>query len=275
MPVLYKAFPESKNIERYRYFTGRTPNLISPRTLTERVLRKMLFDRDPRLTVTSDKLLARDFVRTRLGDDQSLTRLYGVVRSPAEMKDLSLPDRFVMKPSHASGMVKIVADSASLPKGELEKLAASWLRLNYFDSYQEWAYKDIRPHVLFEELLDSGQGIPDDYKMFCFGGEPRFFHLDKDRFGDHRRNYYTMDLRRLPVRDSRYENFQAELDVPSNFDRMVEMARRLAAGTDFVRVDLYNVKGRIVFGELTSYPGNALFKFEPPEWDLKFGGFWK
>ena len=88
------------------------------------------------------------------------------------------------------------------------------------------------------------------------------------------RNIYDLNLSLLPVK-CKYENFEVPVRPPPNYEKMLEVARRLSSGTDFVRVDMYNIDGRIVFGELTNYPANAMTRFDPPEWNQKFGSYWK
>jgi hypothetical protein len=274
LPVCFRVFPPSKNIRRYYRTFGRLPNVIRPKTFNERIQCKILFDRNPRLTMFADKLRVREYVKSRLGDDQYLTKLYAVVKSSEEISGLSLPAKFVMKPNHASQLVKIVTDSTRVLPGELEGLATKWLQLNYYDITQEWAYRDIKRCVMFEELLEVNGEIPSDIKFYCFSGEPRFLYVTKDRLEGVKVNFYDLNLSLQPVKFGDYDNFHGEVRAPPNFQRMLEVARRLSAGTDFLRVDLYSVKDRIVFGELTNYPSNGRAEFQPPEWDLTFGSYW-
>jgi hypothetical protein len=227
------------------------------------------------MALFADKLRVREYVKSRLGDEQYLAKLLAVVASPSEIDGLSLPARFVMKPNHASQMVRIVTDSTKILPGELEGLAAKWLLLNYYDITQEWAYKNIKRRVMFEELLEVDGEVPSDFKFFCFGGEPRFLYVTKDRLEGVKVNFYDLDLSPLPVKYGNYDNFRGEVEAPPNFKGMLDVARRLAAGTDFLRVDLYNIKGQIKFGELTNYPANGRADIVPPEWDLRFGSYWK
>jgi len=269
-----KIFPASKVIFEYRRVFKRMPDLLSPGTFNEKIIRKMIFDRDDRLTIFADKFLARDFVRSKLNGDEHLPRLYAVLKDPAGIPLLNLPDKFVMKPNHLSNEIKIVYDSKKLHAGELEKIAAPWLRRNHYYYMGEWAYKNVKPCIMFEELLESKRGIPDDYKFFCFNGEPRFIQVDRDRFTCHKRNMYDLNLSLLPVRFT-YENFHDKIDMPRNYEHMLDIARKLSSGIDFIRVDLYNIDGRIVFGELTNYHFAGLAKYEPDCWDSTFGSYWK
>lgn len=267
------------NIKRYREIFGKMPNVIRPKTFNEKMQRRILFDRNPRLVVFSDKLQARGFVQSRMGNDELLPTLYAIVDSPAEISHLNLPLKFVMKSNHGSGMVEIFKDSSAIPPGELEALASEWLRRNFFDSTQEWAYKNIRSRIMFEELLEADGEVPDDYKLFCFDGEPRFLYVAKDRLVKLKTNFYDLNMNQLPVsvevEGHVVDNFPEKIEAPPNFDRMLAIARRLSEGIDFVRVDLYNLGGRIRFGELSVYCANGLMKCNPPEWDLKFGSYWK
>ena len=128
--------------------------------------------------------------------------------------------------------------------------------------------------MIFEELLEAGGRIPDDWKFFCFNGKPHFIEIVRDRFIKHQSNFYDLDLRLLPIKIL-YKNFQDAVTAPRNFGEMIEAAKKLSEGTDFVRVDLYNIDGRIIFGELTNYPNAGLDVFEPAAWDLEFGRCWE
>ena len=285
LSLCFKAFPESRNLMRYRSTFGRFPNVIFPKTYNEKIQRRMLFDRNPRLTLFSDKFLVRDYVRSRLGDDRYLTKLYAVFAAAEEVRQLDLPRKFVMKPSHASGRIRLVHDSSSISFGELESLAREWLRLNYFDERQEWGYKNVKPRVIFEEFLEVDGNIPDDYKIYCYDGEPRFLLVVRDRFGKRSHNYYNIDGSLLPVLTKGFDRSSSAVNEKGNnnsdrknalpnLEKMLDVARRLTAGVDFVRVDLYNLNERIVFGELTNYCAAGLSEFDPPEWDREFGRFW-
>lgn len=275
LSICYKVFPESKCIKQYRNMFCRTPNLINPKTFNEKILRKLLFDRDPKLTLFADKFLVRDFVKSRLGGNEHLTKLYAVVDNPGEISNLSLPNRFVMKPNHSSGRIQIVDDFSNSGCVELEKLASKWLQENFYYTFNEWAYKNIKPRIIFEELLESEGKSPDDFRFFCFNGQPRFISMSrKDKFQKWQINYCDLNLSLLPVRNSHYKNIQGEISKPLNLDQMLEIAKILSAGSDFIRVDLYNISGRVLFSELTNYPGAGLIKFDPPSWDLEFGSYW-
>jgi hypothetical protein len=178
-----------------------------------------------------------------------------------------------MKPNHLSGVVRIVRGPQDFNIQELEELAADWLKMNHYDLFKEWAYKNIQPRIIFEEFLDCGKGLPDDWKIFCFWGEPKYIGVHRGRFSEHKANYYDVQMNLLPLRIF-FDHFQEKIEIPENLSEMLEISRKLSKGTDFIRVDLYNIKSRIVFGELTNYPGAGLEHLEPEEWNFIFGKHW-
>jgi hypothetical protein len=275
--LLWRAFPRAMLLTRYIHRFRQVPNLWRPRGFTEHLLVRMLFDRDPRLALFADKLTARAYAKARLGGEENLTTLYAVVDTAVEIRRLALPERFVMKPNHMSGAFRIVSDATSVQRSELEALAASWLNRRYGVAPYEWAYRGIRPRVLFEELLEHNGVLPIDYNIHCFDGEPRFVRVWRGKFGPEITVItYDTDFRQIPtwLAPSSLRRVREESDPPPNFDRMLEIARKLSKGSDYVRVDLYNLGGRVVFGELTNYPHAGYVRFDPPMWEEIFGAYW-
>jgi hypothetical protein len=265
-------------VARYVRQFRRIPRLLGPRTFSEHVLVKLLFDRDPKLRLFADKFAVRAYVAEKLDGQQNLTTLYAAVDRPEEIGELRLPPRFIMKPNHLSGQVKVVKDLAAIERNELEALAETWFRQNLGLERGEWAYRDIRPRVLFEELLEFDGRPPSDYRFYCFSGEPRVLGLTRDHLGpDPTTTIYDADYRMLPVKPvgSARRHVAVEGEPPPNYREMLEIARKLSTATDFLRVDLYNIGGRIVFGELTNYPAGGLRKYDPPSWDLALGSYWR
>jgi hypothetical protein len=242
--------------------------------MTEKILTRLLFDRNPRLTLFADKIAVREYVSARVGVHY-LTRLYGVIDQPSRIRDLDLPPQFVMKPSHLTGAIKIVSNAETADRRELEALAKSWLARNHGVDAGEWAYRNVRPRVMFEELLDVGGYPPPDYKIHCFDGAIGWISVFDGRFRKLTCALYDAEFRQLPVRLSDYpQPRDIPAEPPANFVEMVDIARKLSTGVDYVRVDLYSVGERVVFGELTNYPGAGLLMLDPRSWDLTFGQHW-
>ena len=265
-----------------------------PVTFNDKILYKMLRDHRPLLTTFADKVTARAYVADRLGDDV-LPKLLAVTATPAELPRLGLPEHFALKASHASGGVVLVSDTAdpdallpdpdtywprvsvrpeNLDWDELVRVCEAWLaRLYGGGPYREWAYVDIPRRILVEELLrDAGGGVPVDYKFFVFNGTCRLAQVDSSRYGAHRQNFFTPDWTPLAV-----ELAAPPADVvPERPHSLAHDRDRRAARpeTDLVRVDLYDIDGHAVFGELTSYVLGGQYRFRPPEFDRQVGDWW-
>ncbi len=279
-------------LDRHRSWRRRQPVSFS-----QKVLWKMLKDRRPLLTTFADKIAVRDYVAHAVGPEV-LTELYAVVADPTELEPDRLPERFVVKPNHASGMIWIVGDEAPsqqlvsddstrqtseiftttpdrLDWDMLRAACRRWLSINYADLELEWAYRHIPPRIMVEELLRGPDGhVPPDYKLYVFHGRVRLLEVHTDRFGDHRCNLVGPDW--APV-DAQliYPPAPQAPTRPDSLEKMIHIAETLGKETDFVRVDLYDVDGRIVFGELTSIPGGPYAPgFTPKSFDLELGGYW-
>lgn len=260
-------------VGRYCYKFKRLPNIKKPKTFNEHIARKKLIDRDITLTKLADKVAVRDYVTERIGE-KYLTKVLSVVDDPKKIDFDLLPNSFVIKATHGSGFTTIVKDKSQLNYADIIEECQKWLATNYYTIGREWFYKDIPPRILIEELLQTGNGeVPPDYKFFCFSGVPTFIQIDIDRFTQHKRGIYDTQWNKLPVA-LHYEAFDWSIDAPPNLDEMVSLAAKLSSGLDFVRVDLYSINDKIIFGEMTHCPGNGLEKFIPAQYDLIFGQAW-
>jgi len=265
--------------------------LGTPVTFNEKVRYKMLWERRPLLTTFADKLAVREYVSSRVGP-QILPELHLVTSSPEAVVESELPREFVVKPSHASGACVVVAGFAPpehelpptssgwtetlvrperLDRGRLAELCRHWLARRY--GRGQWCYLGVPRRVLVEELLGDGTRIPLDYKLSVFHGSVRLIQVDSDRFQCHRRSLYTPSWERLPGRFQKYE-LTPDVERPPRLAEMVEIAEALATETDFVRVDLYAIGERIVFGELTNYPEAGNAPLVPAGFDREVGEWW-
>ena len=250
----------------------RLPALRPPQSFNEHILSLMLSRKDAALRrVFADKLATRDYVAARLGAGW-LPELFAV-HDRAEAIDFSaLPERYVMKASHGSGMTRLVPGAGGEDARSLRALARQWLATDFYWHGKEYVYRGLPRRVLFEELLfDADKGRPpDDLKIYMFGGRPGLVHVDVDRFGTYRRALYTPDWQRVPAVIT-YPDYEGEVPRPANLEAMLEAARVLAGDLDFLRVDLYDLGSRIVVGELTNFPGAGNMLFSPPAFDRELG----
>lgn len=254
--------------------------LIPPRTLNEKIRYRMAHDRREILQVTTDKLGVREYVEKRVGSEH-LTKLYGAYEDSDDIAFEELPRNYVMKATHASGATLLVDERAplgsqmltwdenqpfpflarihpdSVGEAEIRQLAGTWLRSHYgrVGIRPQWAYKRLKPRVLFEELLDDGRGnVPPDYKILCFNGEPRLIQVITQREQEAQRVLYTPHWNR--VFDA-YTADSSAVERPNSLEEMLSLSRALSAQFDFVRVDLYAIDRRVLVGELTHYPAGS------------------
>ena len=260
--------------------------------MSQKIRWRMIKDRNPLLTTFADKLAVRDYVAERVGTD-ILARLYAVVDDPDDLDFDALPGEFVLKPNHGSHALWIVTRHAppggrfpaktwdwgmthphETDRARLIAAARGWLGSNLGREVLERAYVDVQPRLLVEELLSAESGTPVEYKLWVFHGKVRVIKYVADLLGDHHHAFYSPNWERL-ARSTTEGRLPDPLPFPpDSLDRMIEIAERLGQGVDFVRVDLYDVDGRVVFGELTNYPAGGTDKWDPPTFDEWMGSLW-
>jgi hypothetical protein len=269
-----------------------------PCTLNDKILYKMAFDRRPLLSLLADKYAVRSYVESKLGSHH-LTRVYQVVDSAKDLNFSALPDRFVIKPTHGSCAVIIVDDRAPadgrllvpnrlrewrcglsfvrrefLTPQSLELLTSTWLNRRY-GGRREWAYSTLRPRLMVEELLSDDKGeVPPDYKFWCFEGRVQFIQVDFARFGHRVRSLHLPDWSPLDA-TMYYPRSGVIPRAPAQLPQMVGASESLASGLDFARVDLYLMEDRIVFGEITNYPGSGRLPMDPEPLFTALGAAWR
>jgi hypothetical protein len=262
-------------IRWYRETHGHFPNVIRPQTFNEKVLHRILFDRRSILTRVVDKAAVRDYVKSKLNPNL-LPELYHLTTDPETIPFDELPNRFVVKPTHSSGMIEIVTDKSTLDRAVLIKTCRDWLNFNRYKHFtREWAYKNIQPRIIVEQFIDDGTGnAPNDYKLFVFGGTAEMIQVDAGRFVDHRRRLYTPAWQKLPVL-LEVDDINGDVPRPPHLTQMIDAAEMLGRDFDFIRADFYDTRDDLYFGELTTTPGCGLDRFRPKDFDQHLGARWK
>lgn len=235
----------------------------------------MLHDRDPLLTVVTDKLEVREYVSQRIGDE-FLVPLLWVGEDPDEIPIRDLPAKFVIKTNHGAGYYVIAMEKRDLDWKKTKRILSSWLRENYCeDKYLgiEWGYRGISPKLIIETSLAMDEELPIDYKFFCFSGRVEFVFLHYDRFRGQKVRVLDREFDNLTW-DVEGGNDDREIPRPRYFEKMIEIAESISIEFKFIRVDLYYVNDRIFFGELTPYPGGVGVKMLPEHIDCVYGNLW-
>lgn len=259
--------------DRMRRSLGYEPDLRNPRTYNEKLAWRILNDRNPLLPLTTDKVAVRDYVAAKVGHGL-LVPLIGVYHRAEDIPWQDLPDGFVLKASHGCNMNLIVRDKSVEDFTAVRKLASAWLATNYYEGSREWAYRNIPPRLMIEELLVDERGrLPIDFKFLVFAGRTAAIRVHLNRYGDHRVNFYDLELNLLPVRQALATD--PSYVPPPEIIEMAKVAEILAGDFDYARIDLYSVRGSTRFGEITHYDGNAKQRFRPDDFDLELGRLWQ
>lgn len=254
----------------YKKASGIELNLETPQTFNEKIQWLKLYNATPLKTRLADKYLVREWVKEKIGEEY-LTPLLGVYDNFRQIDISKLPRQFALKCNHGASWNIIVKDKEQFDKKDAEKKFTKWLKTNFaFHAGFEMQYKHIPPKILVEEYLDIPNN-PIEYKMFCFNGKFEFCLFELDFFGDApKRAFYNRSWQEMPFKIGRMPK-ESLPQKPQNFDKMVELAEILCKGFPFVRVDFYDVNGKIFFGEMTFTSGSGLSYFEPAEYNLKLG----
>ena len=264
---------------QYRATMGRQLDLKAPKSINEKLQWLKLYDRKPEYTRMVDKYEAKSYVAERIGQEYIIPTL-GVWDRVEDIDFDALPDQFVLKCTHDSGGLVVCRDKSQLNIEEVKNKLRKSLNKNFYYDYREWPYKNIQRRIMAEKYMEENCSMSDsvpqgliDYKFYCFNGEPRFLYVSKG-LEDHSTaaiSFITMDWQFAPYVRKDFKPFSEIPARPVTFDRMVEVARELSAGKDFLRVDLYEIDGKVYFSELTFFPSAGTMPFVDYKYDLEIG----
>lgn len=262
-----------KNFKKY---LGYSLNLRNPKTYCEKIqwLKFNHIVNDEKVINRADKYAVRSFVEEK-GLGEHLVTLYGNWEKPEQIDWQKLPNRFIIKLNNGSGKKYIwfVEDKSlfSITKFETEVKAVIFEKFG--ESGGQFHYGKILPMIIAEEYLEDTQQEILDYSFYCFHGKIAFLSVEQGTYrGSQMIDYYNIDWERSPVKFfGDYPRSKQQYEKPDNFDQMTFMAETLSQGYPHVRVDLYNIAGKVYFGELTYTPENGLTRWDPPSLDLEYG----
>lgn len=272
---LSHIIPDKLYVEMlYWLYFNKKLKLKEPKTFNEKLQWIKLYERRDVYTKMVDKYAAKKYAAERIGETH-VVPTYALWNAVDEIKFDELPAKFVMKCTHDSGSYVICRNKEELDKDKaIEKIRKGFTTDSFYYG-REWPYKDVKPRIIVEELLeDTKFNDLRDFKFFCFNGKVKCFKVDFDRFVDHRANYYDPDFNLLPFGENECPpKYEVIIERPKNFDKMLEMAEILAKDTSFLRVDFYNIDGKIYFGEMTFFPASGFGTFTDDRWDEKMGNW--
>jgi len=263
---------------RFLVNMGYKLNLKHPRSFSEHIVWKKIYDRNPLLPVLADKYKVREYIKNILGEDVAksiLVPLLYVTPNPEAIPFDTLDGEYIIKCNHHSGPHFIVERNEKPDRKLIVGALKEQLKYDYGILKHEWAYKKIKNKmIVVERLLRDEEGnLPKDYKLHMVRGECAFIQVDFDRFTDHSRTLYDKDWQFIPA-TLKFKQGRDE-PKPANLEKMLTLAKELSSGFDYLRVDLYRVGEKIYLGELTHYPGSGREKFTPEAFDFELGKYWK
>lgn len=251
---------------------GRKIDLKNPKTFNEKTQWLKLYDHNELYPALVDKSLAKKYIADKIGEEYIIKTIWEGT-SPYDIPYDDLPNKFVIKCTHGSHCNIICKDKSTLDKNKTNKTIKKWLKTNWFWYGREWVYKDLKPRIMIEEYMEDYKYKElVDYKFYCFNGIPKVIDVCTQRYSkkvmcetymDENWNYLgfvTVGNGSIP-----------DIEKPKNFDLMKEIAISLSQGFKFIRVDLYEINGKVYFGELTFYSASGFEELEPEEWNRKMG----
>ena len=252
----------------------RLPNLRHPRTFTEKIAWRKLYQHNPQFPIFSDKIAVKAEIAKLIGAQHVIETLW-VGGNPEDIPFDGLKPPCVIKVNHGNGGHVFIRTAQDIKRDKIVASMRAQLGFLYGYKYRLWGYWGIPHKVMVERMIEMpGGDVPEDYRFFTYHGRVHFIQFDRDRFRGHKQNFYDREWNLLPVRDA-YPPTSEPVSKPENLGEMINLAERIGAQFDFVRVDLYSPPQGILFGETTFYPKAGLAAFIPKDWDFIFGEPWK
>lgn len=279
--VTSRIIPEKLYIKlRYKRKIGYFPDLDNPKSFTEKIQWLKLNDRTNLHTICADKYLVRNFISEEIGIEYLIPLSFQTYNA----KDLTLenlPDYpCIIKTNHDSQGSIFVYDKYKIDWKSTQQYFIKKLKTNYYYLEKEWQYKNIKPCIIVEKLLlDKRGNIPNDFKFYCFNGIAKLIQVDKDRGKSiYTRHFYDSqwvkqkfngDIKDPVTREGNNSNI--EIKKPICLNKMIKFSEKIAKRFDFVRVDWYEIEGKLYFGEITFHPNGGFGGFVTEAWDKKYG----
>ena len=271
---LVKAFSKKAYISyQYKYITHHKLHWKNPVRYTEKLqyLRYYVYPKNPLVSKCAGRVGVREYLKER-GFDDLLINIYGVFDRFEDIDFDKLPNQFAMKCSHGCAMNFICYDKSKIDYQELKKKFNKWLKTNYGKKIVELHYAPIKPQIIIEELMLENGKLPTEYKIHVFNGKAKNLYVVTSRGVDIRYNNYYIDW--TPFDGSQFNGWiktDYPLEQPKNWDKMVKIAEALGRDFPFVRVDLYNINGKIYFSELTFTPAKGTLILDDDKCDFEMG----
>lgn len=269
----YKAMNDKDFLcKMYKVTMNEELNINSPVTYNEKIQWLKLNDRKDIYSMMVDKYETKKYVSKIIGEEYIIPTI-GIYNKFEEIDFNQLPDKFVMKCTHDSGGIVICKNKSKLNLKKAKKKINKSLKQNYFYYGREWPYKNVKPRIIIEKYMeDQSQKNILDYKFFCFGGKVECLYISE---GSHSNNqklqFYDKNFNLIDCTRKDYKKFEVLPQKPINFNKMIEFSEVLSKNIEHIRVDFYEINGKLYFSELTFYTGSGYIPWVDKKWDYEFG----
>ncbi len=260
----------------YRLNQHEKLKLKNPRTFCEKLQWLKLFDRRPEYTGMVDKVEVKKYVAGIIGEEYIIPTI-GVWKRPEDIGWGKLPNQFVLKCSHGGGSsgVVVCADKKTFNIETAITKLSKGLQQDIYKEHREWPYKNVVKQVFAENYIcpDGSDNDLKDYKWYCFNGKPTYCQVIQNRSIKETIDFFDTEWIHQDFigLNPGIKNADEVPHRPKALDEQLDIARQLSSDIPCVRVDLYEVNGRVYFGELTFYPASGMGEFSPKEYDEKLG----
>lgn len=247
-------------------------DLKNPKTFNEKLQWLKIYDRKELYTTLVDKYKVKEYVSEKIGSKYVIPTL-GVYEDFSQLDFDKLPNQFVMKCTHDSGGIAICKNKNSFSMKEARKKLEKNLKTNFYFLAREWPYKNVKPRIIIEKLIkDTNNEDILDYKFMCFNGKVKCCFVCSERHSEKGLaiDIFDTDWKRMSFK-RKYRNSSIKIEKPKNYELMISLAEKLAKNISFVRMDFYEIEGKVYFGEFTFYPEGGFEKFEPEKYDEILG----
>lgn len=261
---------------QFRYLMHYSLNLRNPQTFQEKLQWLKLYDRKPVYSQMVDKYESKKFIEARVGKSYVIPTI-GIYDNVNQINFDKLPKAYIVKTTHDSASYIIVKDNKQADRKHIKSFFSKRLKRTYYYSEREWPYKNVKPRIIIEELLSDGSEELRDYKFYCFNGEPKFFYITSNRngIGGLKEDFFDVDGTLMELNQKGYYNNPQIPQLPKNLSKMLNFSKKLAENTYHLRVDFYEVSGKLYCGELTFFDGGGFCSFVPEKYNKIFGDWIK
>jgi len=249
-------------------------HLENPQTFNQKLQWLKLYDRNSKYTEMVDKYEAKKYVSNIIGEEYIIPTL-GIYEKFEDINFEDLPEQFVLKCTHDSGGLVICKNKKEFNQEEAKKKINKCLKKNFYYVFREWPYKNVKPRIIAEKYMMDEKQTEEliDYKFFCFNGIPKFLYVSEglSNHATAKISFANMNYEKEPFYRNDYNQFEELPEKPINFEKMKELAQKLAKDIPFLRVDFYEIDSKIYFSELTFFPNAGYIPFYPEKYDKVLG----